>query len=60
MTDTASEGDAARRLNPVLRQVRAGNGFEGSGILVFLVVNSRVWCGPVFYPPDSPCPESRP
>ncbi|MET9467874.1 FCD domain-containing protein [Streptomyces sp. NPDC006544] len=28
MTGTASEGDAITRLNPVLRQVRAGNGFE--------------------------------
>nr|WSX52731.1 FCD domain-containing protein [Streptomyces sp. NBC_00974] len=28
MTDTASAGDAITRLNPVLRQVRAGNGFE--------------------------------
>ncbi|MGW6708697.1 FadR/GntR family transcriptional regulator [Streptomyces sp. NPDC054956] len=52
MTDTASEGEAARRLNPVLRQVRAGNGFEEALEQILQVVRLGLVPGGERLPPE--------
>ncbi|MER6447900.1 GntR family transcriptional regulator [Streptomyces venezuelae] len=52
MTDTASEGDAIARLNPVLRQVRAGNGFEEALEQILQVVRLGLVPGGERLPPE--------
>lgn len=52
MTDTASEGDAITRLNPVLRQVRAGNGFEEALEQILQVVRLGLVPGGERLPPE--------
>lgn len=52
MTDTASEGDAVARLNPVLRQVRAGNGFEEALEQILQVVRLGLVPGGERLPPE--------
>ncbi|MFJ4781370.1 FadR/GntR family transcriptional regulator [Streptomyces sp. NPDC088762] len=52
MTDTASEGDAMARLNPVLRQVRAGNGFEEALEQILQVVRLGLVPGGERLPPE--------
>ncbi|KIX61820.1 GntR family transcriptional regulator, partial [Streptomyces sp. MBRL 10] len=52
MTDTASEGDSARRLDPVLRQVRAGNGFEEALEQILQVVRLGLVPGGERLPPE--------
>lgn len=52
MTDTASGGDAVARLNPVLRQVRAGNGFEEALEQILQVVRLGLVPGGERLPPE--------
>ncbi|MFZ3496469.1 FadR/GntR family transcriptional regulator [Streptomyces sp. 5.8] len=52
MTDTASEDEATRRLNPVLRQVRAGNGFEEALEQILQVVRLGLVPGGERLPPE--------
>ncbi len=52
MTDTASEGGAIARLNPVLRQVRAGNGFEEALEQILQVVRLGLVPGGERLPPE--------
>ncbi|MFF4422126.1 FadR/GntR family transcriptional regulator [Streptomyces sp. NPDC001549] len=52
MTDTASEGGATARLNPVLRQVRAGNGFEEALEQILQVVRLGLVPGGERLPPE--------
>lgn len=52
MTDTASEDDAIARLNPVLRQVRAGNGFEEALEQILQVVRLGLVPGGERLPPE--------
>ncbi|MFB6807834.1 FadR/GntR family transcriptional regulator [Streptomyces sp. NPDC056387] len=52
MTDTAGEGGAIARLNPVLRQVRAGNGFEEALEQILQVVRLGLVPGGERLPPE--------
>ncbi|MEW2415722.1 FCD domain-containing protein [Streptomyces sp. NPDC046866] len=52
MTGTASEDDAIARLNPVLRQVRAGNGFEEALEQILQVVRLGLVPGGERLPPE--------
>ncbi|UQX00374.1 FCD domain-containing protein [Streptomyces sp. RerS4] len=52
MTDTTSEGGAIARLNPVLRQVRAGNGFEEALEQILQVVRLGLVPGGERLPPE--------
>ncbi|MFD9358335.1 FadR/GntR family transcriptional regulator [Streptomyces sp. NPDC060031] len=52
MTDTASEGGAVARLNPVLRQVRAGSGFEEALEQILQVVRLGLVPGGERLPPE--------
>ncbi|MFJ6796233.1 FadR/GntR family transcriptional regulator [Streptomyces sp. NPDC091268] len=52
MTGTASEGAAARRLDPVLRQVRAGSGFEEALEQILQVVRLGLVPGGERLPPE--------
>ncbi|MFF3020279.1 FadR/GntR family transcriptional regulator [Streptomyces sp. NPDC057939] len=52
MTDTASEGGSIARLNPVLRQVRAGNGFEEALEQILQVVRLGLVPGGERLPPE--------
>ncbi|MFD0271276.1 FadR/GntR family transcriptional regulator [Streptomyces sp. NPDC127106] len=52
MTDTTGEGDAMARLNPVLRQVRAGNGFEEALQQILQVVRLGLVPGGERLPPE--------
>ncbi|MFK0254650.1 FadR/GntR family transcriptional regulator [Streptomyces sp. NPDC090445] len=52
MTDTADEGGAMARLNPVLRQVRAGNGFEEALEQILQVVRLGLVPGGERLPPE--------
>ncbi|MCP3757635.1 FadR/GntR family transcriptional regulator [Streptomyces sp. TBY4] len=52
MTDTASEDETSRRLNPVLRQVRAGNGFEEALEQILQVVRLGLVPGGERLPPE--------
>ncbi|MEV7729277.1 FCD domain-containing protein [Streptomyces sp. NPDC087917] len=52
MTDTAGEGGPIARLNPVLRQVRAGNGFEEALEQILQVVRLGLVPGGERLPPE--------
>ncbi|WP_327282614.1 MULTISPECIES: FadR/GntR family transcriptional regulator [unclassified Streptomyces] len=52
MTDTTGEGGAIARLNPVLRQVRAGNGFEEALEQILQVVRLGLVPGGERLPPE--------
>ncbi|MFD7624762.1 FadR/GntR family transcriptional regulator [Streptomyces sp. NPDC059851] len=52
MTDSAGEGGAMARLNPVLRQVRAGNGFEEALEQILQVVRLGLVPGGERLPPE--------